>query len=239
MNDEKTFERKIWRQISALTSGILTSLLYELLAGSSYKLDIAGTQYEIISTGMETWPAIGLVTLIFFALWAVFSLIVPWVARIRKRFTYAQVKKSTAKGLMKTLDEVKMKIAELYPIFYSQKGTPLKGELIKIHGRDLEVLISLLHKEFLPQGTWQKKRVEQYFRCYKYRTIETITNKVSAYELASDVSLLKDMVAQLKMFVGDDKLLEHDCTEMEEMLGDFEKMAVLTASSKVENSAQS
>lgn len=57
MNDEKLFENKLWGQISALTSGVLTSLLYELLSGSSYKFDIEGKQYEIVSTGMDTWLA--------------------------------------------------------------------------------------------------------------------------------------------------------------------------------------
>ncbi len=229
MNDEKSFEEKLWSQISVLTSGVLTSLLYELLSGSSYELDVEGKQYEIVSTGISTWCAFGLVILTFFCLWAVFSLVFPWISRIRKRFVYDKVKKITAKELMKVLNEVKMKIKELYPIYDLQKGTPLNEDLIKIHGRDVAIIISLLHRKFLPQNKRLRKRVEQYFRHSEHATITTIDKKVSAYELSADIVLLKRIVAQLKMFAGSDALLYHDCTDMEEKISDLEKMRVLAS----------
>lgn len=229
MNDEKTFEKKLWGQISALTSGVLTSLLYELLSGSSYELNIEGKQYQIASTGLNTWCAFGLVILTFLGLWAIFSLILPWLSRIRKRFAYDKVKKTTAKELIRVLDEVKLKIKELYPFFDCQEDTPIKEDLIILHGRELAMIISLLHRKFLPKNKWLRKRVEQYFRHSEHATITTIAKHISAYELATDIALLKSMVSKLKMFAGRDDLLNHDCTEMENKLNDLEKMKALSS----------
>ena len=231
MNDEKIFENKLWGQISALTSGVLTSLLYELLSGSSYELDIEGKQYEIVSTGMSTWFAFGLVLLTFMGLWAIFSWVLPWLSKIRKRFVYDKVKKTTAKELIKVLDEAKRKIKELYPFFAHQEDAPIKEDIIVLHGRELAMIISLLHRKFLPKNKRLRKRVEQYFRHSEHATITTIAKHISAYELAADIALLKSMVAQLKKYAGRDALLNHDCTEMEGKLNDLAKMKVLASMS--------
>lgn len=231
INDEKIFENKLWGQISALISGVLTSLLYELLSGSSYELDIEGKQYEIVSTGMNIWFAFGLVLLTFLGLWAIFSLVLPWFSKIRKRFVYDKVKKTTAKELIKVLDEAKRKIKELYPFFVHQEDAPIKEDIIVLHGRELAMIISLLHKKILPKNKRLRKRVERYFRHSEHATITTIAKHISAYELAADIALLKSMVAKLKMFAGRDALLNHDCTEMEEKLSDLEKMKVLASMS--------
>ena len=229
MNDDKIYENKLWGQISALTSGVLTSLLYELLSGSSYELDIEGKQYEIVSTGMNTWFAFGLVLLTFLGLWAIFSWLLPWLSKIRKRFVYDKVKKTTAKELIKVLDEAKRKIKELYPFFTHQEDSPVKEDIIVLHGRELAMIISLLHRKFLPKNKRLRKRVEQYFRHSEHATITTIAKYLSAYELAAEIALLKSMVAQLKKFAGRDALLNHDCTEMEEKLNDLAKIKVLAS----------
>lgn len=231
MNDEKISENKLWKQIAALTSGVLTSLLYELLSGSSYEFDMEGKQYEIVSTGMNTWFAFGLVLLTFFGLWAIFSWVLPWLSKIRKRFVYDKVKKTTAKELIKALDEAKQKIKELYPLFEHQEDNPIKKNLIVLHGRELAMIVSLLHKKFLPKNKRLRQRVEQYFRHSEHATITTIAKKISDYELAAEIALLKSMVAQLKALAGNDTLLEHDCKEMEEKLNDLEKMKVLSSMS--------
>lgn len=227
MNDEKLFENILWGQISALTSGVLTSLLYELLSGSSYKFDIEGKQYEIVSTGMDTWLAFGLVLLTFFCLWAIFSWFLPWFSRIRKRFVYGKVKKTTAKELIRVLDETKQTTKELYPFFIHQDSDSIQEELIVLHSRELAMTISLLHRKFLPQNKRLRQRVEQYFRHSEHATFTTITKKISAYELAAEIGLLKSMVAQLKMLAGKDILLDRDCAEMAKKLNDLEKMKVL------------
>lgn len=180
---------------------------------------------------MNTWFAFGLVLLTFLGLWAIFSWLLPWLSKIRKRFVYDKVKKTTAKELIKVLDEAKRKIKELYPFFAHQEDSPVKEDIIVLHGRELAMIISLLHRKFLPKNKRLRKRVEQYFRHSEHATITTIAKYLSAYELAAEIALLKSMVAQLKKFAGRDALLNHDCTEMEEKLNDLAKIKVLASMS--------
>lgn len=180
---------------------------------------------------MNTWFAFGLVLLTFLGLWAIFSWVLPWLSKIRKRFVYDKVKKTTAKELIKVLDEAKRKIQELYPFFVHQEAAPVKEDIIVLHGRELATIISLLHRNFLPNSKRLRKRVEQYFRHSEHATIITIAKHLSSYELAAAIALLKSMVAQLKKFAGRDALLNHDCTEMEEKLNDLAKMKVLASMS--------
>ena len=73
MNGYKSIETKLWGEVSMLTSGVLTSLIYGLLSGSSYNFAIDGKHYEITSVGMNSWCAIGLVVLTFLSLWTLIS----------------------------------------------------------------------------------------------------------------------------------------------------------------------
>lgn len=224
MNSYKTIEPKLWSEVSILTSGVLTSLIYGLLSGSSYNLDIDGKHYEITSTGMSSWCAIGLVILTFFSLWVLISLLIPCLLRIRKRFAYDKIKKASAKEIMKVLDEVSAAIKELYPIFNTKNDSPSHSDYLKLYSRDLAKIILLLHRNLLPQNKRLRERIETYFRHCEHASIISIDRKISSYELASDVSLLRCMVSQLNLVTGNDALLVKDCKEMEKVLVELEQM---------------
>lgn len=222
MNGYKTVEIKLWNAVSMLTSGVLTSLIYGLLSGSSYELNIEGKHYEVTSTGMNAWCALGLIVITFFGLWALISVLIPWLLRIRKRFAYDKIKKISAKDLIKVLDETKGSIKDLYPIFDSANGQ--NKDLLRLHSRELAKTILRLHSTFLPQNKRLRKTIAKYFRQYEHATIVTIDQKVSSYELAAAVALLRNMVCQLKLVAGNDALLGKDCTEMEDKLNDLDQL---------------
>lgn len=225
MNGYKSIETKLWSEVSMLTSGVLTSLIYGLLSGSSYNLDIDGKHYEITSIGMSSWCAIGLVVLTFFSLWALISLLIPCLLRIRKRFAYDKIKKVSAKEVMKVLDEANATIKELYPIFSTKNDSPTNSDYLKLYSRDLAKTILLLHRNLLPQNKQLRKRIATYFRHCGHASIISIEQKISSYELASDVYLLRCMVEQLGLVAGDDALLAKDCKEMEKVLVELGQIA--------------
>ena len=222
MNSYKTVETRLWNAVSMLTSGVLTSLIYGLLSGSSYELNIEGKHYEITSTGMNIWCAFGLIVITFLGLWILISILNPWLFRIRKRFSYDKIKKITAKDLIRVLDETKGSIKDLYLIFDSSNGK--NKDLLRLHSRELAKTILRLHSTFLPQNKRLRKIIEKYFRQYEHATIITIDQKVSGYELAATVALLRNMVSQLKLAAGNDALFEKDCTEMEDKLNDLDQL---------------
>lgn len=224
MNGHKTIEKKLWSVVSMLTSGVLTSLIYELLSGSSYNLDIDGKHYEITTTGMNSWCAIGVVVLTFFALWALISLLIPFLLRIRKRFAYDKIKQVSAKDLLKVLDEASATIKAVYPIFNAKSKDPSNNDYLKLYSRDVAKTILLLHRKFLPSNKRLRKRIETYFRHYQHTSIISIEQKVSSYELAANVTLLRNIVEQLSGVAGEDALLGKDCEEMKKALAELSQM---------------
>lgn len=222
MNGYKVVETKLWNAVSMLTSGVLTSLIYGLLSGSSYELNIEGKHYEVTSTGMNSWFAFGLIVITFFGLWTLISVLIPWLLRIRKRFAYDKIKKITAKDLIRVLNETKDSIEDLYPIFDSENGK--NKDLLRLRSREVAKTVLHLHSTFLPQNKRLRKRIEKYFRQHEHATIVTIDRKISGYELAAAVALLRNMVGQLKLVAGNDALLGKDCAEMEAKLKDLDQL---------------
>ena len=224
MNGHKIIETKLWSGTSMLTSGVLTNLIYELLSGSSYNLDIDGKHYEITAAGMNSWCAIGVVVLTFFSLWALISLLIPFLLRIRRRFAYDKVKQVSAKELLKVLDEAGATIKEIYPIFNAESKDSSSDNYLKLYSRDVEKTILPLHGKFLPPNKRLRKRIETYFRHYQHSSIISIEQKISSYELAANVALLRCMVEKLNGVAGEGTLLKKDCKEMVSALDELEQM---------------
>lgn len=222
MNSYKTVEAKLWNAVSMLTSGVLTNMIYGLLSGSSYELNVDGKHYEITSTGMNIWHAFAIIIFTFLSLWALISVLIPFFLKIRKRFEYDKIERSTAKDLIRVLDETSESIKDLYLIFDSANGK--NKDLLRLHSRELAKAILRLHRTFLPQNKRLRKIIEKYFRQYTHATIVTIDQKVSGYELAAAVALLKNMVSQLKLVADNNTLLEKDCTMMEDKLNDLDQL---------------
>lgn len=224
MKSYKTIETKLWSEVSMLTSGVLTSLIYGLLSGSSYSLIIEGTHYEITSTGMNSWCAIGLVMLTFFSLWAIISWLIPCLLRIRKRFVYDRIERVSVKELLMVLGETSDMTKRLYPIFNAENKDSNNSNYLKLYSRDLARITLLLHRKFLPQNKYLRKRIETYFRCCDHASIISIDQKISGYELAANIALLRCMVNQLSFIADNDALLLKDCKEMDTDLLELEQM---------------
>lgn len=220
MDDYKSIEIKVWNVISMLTSGVLTSLIYGLLSSSSYSLNIGDRYYEITSVGMNPWHAIGLVGLTFLGIWVIISVLIPRILKIRKRFSYDKIKKITAKEAIKALDDAGNAIKELYPAFNVRNN-----DYLKLYSRNLARTVLLLHRKLLPQNKRLRNRIrDSYFRNSGYDLIISIDQRISRYELASEIKLLKYMVGQLDLAAGDDALLKEDCREMNEALDELKEL---------------
>lgn len=226
MNNYKPIETKLWNDLSMLTSGVLTSLIYELLSGSSYQIDIEGRRYEITSIGMSGWCSFGLVVITFLGLWTLISVLIPWLLRIKQRFTYDKIKNISVKELIRTLNDSKASVKDLYPIFCAMDRNDQSEDLIKLHCRDLAKSILLLQRKFLPQNKRLRKNIEKHFRQHEHATIISIEQKLSGYELAAVIALLRKMVNQTKIVARNDALLSKDCTEMESALNKLDELSL-------------
>lgn len=226
MNNYKSFEAKLWNAISMLTSGVLTSLIYGLLSDVSYMLEIEGKQYKIFSVGTSLWGELGIILITFFVFWAVISVLIPMLLRIKKRFTYDKIKRVSAKELIRTLDVAKESIKNLYPIFYAEKNNDIPDtDLVALHVRELARIILLLHSNFLPHNQKLRKTIEKYFRRHEHSSVISIDRNVSSYEFKATIALLRKMVMSASEKGSSDKLLEQDCAEMKKNLDELGELS--------------
>lgn len=74
MNQHKQIEGKLWNAIAALTSGILTNLIYNEISSTSYVLEFLNGQYTLIQVNNNAWEKIGLIFVTFFSFGLLFLL---------------------------------------------------------------------------------------------------------------------------------------------------------------------
>lgn len=224
MDSYKSIEAKIWGSVSMLTSGILTSLIYGLLSDTSYSLVIDGQYYEIMSVGGSLWHAIGIVVFTFLGIWVLIFLLIPRLLKVCKRLCYDRIKPVSVKEAIKVLDEANTTIKELYPIFCAEKNYPSQSDFLKLYSRNISKTVLLLHKSFLPKNKRARKKIESYFRQPQFSSIISINQKISVYELASVVDLLKKIVQELNCTAENDALLVKDCAGMNAYLTELEQL---------------
>lgn len=224
MDNYKSIETKLWNAISVLTSGVLTSLIYEAISESSYVLEIEGKQYVFTSTGIGFWGALGIILVVFLFLWAVISKLIPLLLRLKRRFSYDKIKRINVKELIKTIDNVKESITILYPILCAENKAEFDLVFARLHNRQLAKTILLLHRKFLPSNKKMRKTIKGYFRNADHSSVITIDKKISSYEFLSIIVLLREMVKSIKETDCTDELLEKDCIEMEKALDELDKL---------------
>ena len=98
MNQHKQIEGKLWNAIVALTSGVLTNLIYNEISSTSYVLEFLNGQYTLIQVNNNAWEKIGLIFLTFFLVWAFISTIIPVALRIRQKIAYQKINRITKKN---------------------------------------------------------------------------------------------------------------------------------------------
>ena len=223
MDNYHSIETKLWNAISALTSGVLTSLLYDSLSDSSYILEIEGKQYIFTTSGLSFWGAIFSIFATFISLWVVISILIPFVLRMKRRFSYKKINRVNIKEMVRTFEIAKEEVLRLYPIFFPEDSQRCDSELVKLHSRDLAKIILLLQYNFYPPNTKMRARVVNCFRKAEYASFLTMHRRLSAYEFRAIVAMLQRMVACVSS-VDNDDLLSKDCTQMKEALSELDDL---------------
>ena len=223
MENYHSIETKLWNAISALTSGVLTSLLYDSLSDSSYVLEVEGVQYVITSNGLNFWGATFSIFATFISLWVVISILIPFILRMKKRFSYKKIKRVKIKEMVRAFEIAKEEVVRLYPIFFPEDPQGCDSELLKLHNRDLAKIILLLQNKFNPPNTKLRARVVNCFRNPEHTSFFTIHRRLSAYEFRAIVAVLQRMVDCVSS-VDNDDLLSKDCNQMKEALKNLDNL---------------
>lgn len=224
MKNYKPIESKIWNAITALTSGVLTSIIYDALSHTSYMLEIDDKKYAITSTSLSFFASLGLVCGTFLMIWTVISLIIPCALKVHKRFSYDKVTRPNASELLKTITSVTETVKALYPHFEPTGVISDSPDYAKLYARELINAVTLLHKKFIPHNKKFQREILSFFRKPQFSSIISINSRLSTYEFNSLISILKLMVTNLQEYGNPDELLKKDCNEMLENLSELESI---------------
>lgn len=215
------FEHKVWNGIAALTSGVLTSLVYDALSNISYAVTVdADGGYTVSQLPGNVYTGIALMLVIFAALWFLISVLAPLAAAYVRSLTFPAIKAPTGRGLVKVLDTAKADAEALYQCFYISQDP----DLILLRARDLCQVVAALHKNFIPKNASMQRYVQKFFRVPEHATIINMEHSVSSYEFSALVHLLARIAGSASEAARGNALLKRDCTEMKEMLKDLERL---------------
>lgn len=228
MNQHKQIEGKLWNAIAALTSGVLTNLIYNEISSTSYVLKLLNDQYTLIQVNNNAWEKIGFIFATFFLVWAFISIIIPVALRIRQKISYQKIDWINNKNLTKSFDSAKNEALILCPFFVSEstEGVP-NPDLALLHIKDLANVVTTLHNIFKPHNNKLQNQIRNYFRNYNHSSIINIGDNISDYEFSALITLLLKMVEKVPSLETDNKLLQKDYNEMLNNLKEMEEILQL------------
>ena len=227
MKNQKN-ESELWKSITAVASGIMTSLLYDLVSQTSYILRQEGIQYVIVaddSNMKNTTFTIISIFLLFFSLWGIFTIIIQIVSRLSKQLRFKNMEHINGNILVNTIDRAKEQTISLKNRFNNESFNISDATLAKLQLRDLAAITTSLHVKFVPHNLYRKAHMKYNFRQPEHSTIISISNSVSKYEFLSLIELLYGLVNSASLHANGDKLMIKDCKEISSMLNDLKEVA--------------
>lgn len=222
MKNYKLLENKIRSLLAALTSGILTNLIYNIIYGTSYIIQSTETQTTIIPQTGGVIQAIGIILLTFITIWAFITILIPLALKTVNRFHFKKIVKYGTQELVSEFEKDKKEVLNLATLFFSGDTDKITSDLINLRIKELAVIITDLHKIFCPSNARLKARIKYSFRNTNHSSIINITDKVSSYEFLSLIAIMREMVCKTGCSTSD-SLLKKDLKEMNNMLSDLEK----------------
>lgn len=220
-------ESKLWKAITAVASGIMTSLLYDLVSQTSYILRPEGMQYVLIADDnnvKNTTFAVISILLLFFCLWGVFTIIIQTASKFSKQLSFKKMEHISGNALVNAIDRAKEQTIYLKSSFNNESFGISDSTLAKLQLRNLAVIITALHVKFVPHNLYRKNHMKYNFRQPDHSTIINISNSISKYEFLSLIELLYDLVNSASLHTNGDKLMIKDCNEILTMLNELKKV---------------
>lgn len=230
MNNQ-LYESKLWEAITAIASGIMTSLLYDLVSQTSYVIVQEGAHYVIVSSSdntPNTVLAFFIILLLFFSLWGILNLIVCIGVKTFRQLKFKKRKRIDGRSLLEIFNNAKEQTTTLINVLENEKNLITCKNSATLHIRDLAVIITSLHDKFCKRNLHGKAYAKNYFRCPKHASIVTISEGISRYEFLSLLGILDKLVRDITTYAENDELMLQDCNELSVLLSEITVIGLST-----------
>lgn len=212
------FDSPLWGSISAIISGIMTSLIYPLVSTNNYVCIVEGKTFDINQIPDPLLVTLGkmLLLLIVFGLLWIGIAFVP--ALWRKRFYYWKKKTYSNRDICQLIAN---NSNQLLAISECRKNAEycFTAEIFwKLKLRDLSAIIQSLYRAFISDNARSQSRMKDYFR----KSFQSVLgDQASMYQLVGlidGIDLLLKEAESVTETENSDNLLNSDCHVLREKL---------------------
>lgn len=227
MKQLNQFETKLWNAITAVASGIMTSLICDLISNTSYVIKYDNNQYVLTQSdnGMNnTVSAIFITVIIFFVFWGSFTVIIHIGAKTIRQLKFNEIKRFSGKDFVDEINNTKEQIIKLKNIYFDEQNMILNDKYAKLLIRELAVLIVSLQAKVNQATKHHNSHSKDYFRRSDYPSIININARVSRYEYIALTEILSEMVNNAILHTDGDELMDNDCKQMMDILNEIKEV---------------
>lgn len=207
-NDIFRNRNKIASALTAVASGMLTDLIYDIIAAEYFEGQIIDGTIQIIKISQyNTFEKICLIIILFSFSWVLLSYCIPLISYFINLFRHYNIPKIDSEKLLNTYKECKEKIIELQE--RTQNAINTNNSYIIIFS-DISLLIIRLHKLFCSGKEQNKNIIKASFRSNS--TVNDIDIRISLYEYIAIIDVSQNILqlSYKKMPLNIRELLDKD-----------------------------
>lgn len=201
----------------AIPSSILTSLIYDAIADSSYKIIITEDNTAIIEqvNKFSFLLQFAIIVISFAIIWVVLAIIVPSIANIVEKMTYYKIHTFTINETVERYKKIKNEMSSLIFTIKNYSNKIIYADEFFNHANEL-------HKLFCSKNKSQQKVVCESFRKSNVQSIDDTSELISPYcysALINEIEIIFN-----NYFAQNDMVWESDKNDMKKKLTDLKNV---------------
>ena len=181
MKLRKNINDKYASALFAIPSSILTSLIYDAIADSSYKMIITEDNTAIIEqvNKISFLLQFAMIVISFAIIWGVLAIIIPSIAIIVKKMTYYKIHTFTINETVEGYKKIKNEMSSLIFTIKNYSNKIIYADEFFNHANEL-------HKLFCSKNKSQQNVVCESFRKSNVQSIDDTSELISPYRFVQN-----------------------------------------------------
>lgn len=206
MDSKKDLQNNILSSLTAVAAGVLTEIIYNLLAENYYRVEMTEESIGIFQVSkLDNLIQIGIILGVFLLSWLLITCLLPVICYVLKSLFPHSRPKSSRKTILNTYREFKNDLLEIQEKLY-YRGNLTDAERLALFCH-LCCIITTMHKVF----NFNKRAVKSAFRPNADDSTNDIGVRISSYEYRALIESAQTILSQLyRPAISEDALYSHD-----------------------------
>lgn len=219
METKFAFSGKLWSEISAIVSSILTNLIYEELTSTEFELITTGEKNLVVQLNDgEFGKRIAVILGIFFCLWFAIYVFVPVFLELVDRVRCHNMKGFKKSKVVSIFERMRKKVIEVSAQFSTLSA---ETSFVLLYSSEIAQIINSMYITFCPRTKHLNKIVKSSFR--GGATVYDIGRYISPYEFDALLNELEKLVEVL-LASSDSSVLLVDSMALKEEISELKNV---------------